>query len=86
MKRDAHSTIMEAVTQNCHEMTGISNNIGTATIWSAVLIFPLIPAATTKPSDAATVLIPATINSRVRITMSIHPGINPFSTMRQNAE
>lgn len=86
MIKEAQSNTYEAVVQNDHGITPINRSIGTAIICNTVFILPLMPAATTIPSDAATVLIPPMINSLDKITMSIQAGINPFSTIQQKAE
>ena len=83
---EAQRNTYEAVVQNDHGINPISRSMGTATICNTVFILPLMPAATTIPSDAATVLIPPTINSLERMTISIQAGISPFSTIQQKAE
>lgn len=66
-------------------MTGAIRSMHTAIIWRTVLILPLIAAAMTMPSEAATVLTPATRNSLASMIISIQPGTGS-GTIRQNAE
>src|SRR5690625_7951810 len=62
-----------------------SNNKIIAKIWVTVFNFPILLAANTIPSPAATNLSPVTANSRLIIIITIHAGASPISTSKINA-
>src|SRR2546422_4560085 len=61
----------------------INNRI--ATTWAAILSFPVVSAARTIPSRAATRRKPVTANSRPASTMAIHASTTSWSTRRKRA-
>src|SRR5436309_5144850 len=61
----------------------ISNRI--ATTWAAILSFPVVSAARTIPSRAATTRKPVTASSRPASTMAIHASTTSWSTRRKRA-